>query len=345
MPQRRLHQALAAAAIVLSFWAQGARAAGPALIEAARKEGRVVWYTTQIINQFARPAAEAFEKKYGVKVDYVRTDSNDVALRMLNEGRAGRVQADVFDGTSAAARLRKENLVAQWAPDTGGRLPANAIDPGGYWIATNLYVLTPGINTDLVPKGSEPRTFDDLLNPKWNGRIAWNSSATPSGAGGFIGTVLTEMGEDNGRAYLKKLAGQDIAGLQTAARQVLDQVIAGEYAMALNIFNNHAVISANKGAPAAWIAMSPAMTIFSVVSLAKDAPHPNAGKLLIEFLVSEEGQKLYRDADYMPIDPAVAPREPALRPDGGKFRAAAFTPEEIEMRMPKWSAIYKELFR
>ena len=173
-----------------------ASAADSALIEAARKEGKAVWYTTQIINQFARPAAEAFEKKYGVKVDYVRADSNEVALRLLNEGRAGRVQADVFDGTSAVARLKGENLVLKWAPENARRFPAQYLDPDGYWIATNLYVLTPGANTDLVPKGTEPRTFADLLNPRWKGKIAWNSAPATSAASGFIGVVLTEMGEE-----------------------------------------------------------------------------------------------------------------------------------------------------
>ena len=72
-------------------------AADQTLIEAARKEGKVVWYTTLIVDQFARPAAQAFEKKYGVKVEYTRADQNEVALRILNEGKAGRMQADIFD--------------------------------------------------------------------------------------------------------------------------------------------------------------------------------------------------------------------------------------------------------
>ena len=340
-----LAKILAGAVAAFMAAATGARAADQALIDAARKEGRVVWYTTQIIDQFARPAADAFSKKYGIQVDYIRADSNEVALRVLNEGRAGRVQADVFDGTSAVARLKKENLVLQWTPDAAARLGKQNVDPDGYWIATNLYVLTPGFNTDLVPRGTEPKTFADLLNPKWKGRIAWNISPATSAASGFIGVVLSEMGDDKGRAYLKELAKQDVTGLQVAARKVLDQVIAGEYSIALNIFNNHAVISAAKGAPSSWIAMNPAMAIPSVVSLTKNAPHPNAGKLLVDFLVSEAGQKLYRDADYMPIDPSVPPRDPSLRPDGEKFRAVTFTPEEIEANMGKWTSIYKEIFR
>ena len=334
-------RSLTAAILFLALAASTpALALDQALIDAAKKEGRVVWYTTQIVNQFARPAAEAFERKYGIHVDYVRADSNEVALRILNEGRAGKVQADVFD-----ASLKKENLVLQWVPEGAGRLPKEDTDEAGYWVATNLYVLTPGYNTDLVPKGTAPKTYDDLLDPKWKGKIVWNTAPAPSAAGGFIGMVLTSMGEAKGRAYLETLAKQNIAGLQVAARQVLDQVIAGEYAIALNIFNNHAVISAAKGAPSDWIAMNPAMAVLSVISVTKDAPHTNAGKLFIEFLVSEEGQKIYRDADYMPVDPGVSPRDPALRPNGDSFKAVTFTPEQIEANMPKWAQVFQEYFR
>ena len=315
------------------------------LIDAARKEGRVVWYTTQIVNQLARPAAEAFEKKYGVRVDYIRADSNEVALRILNEGRAGKVQADVFDGTAAVASLKKENLVLQWVPEGAKRLPANAVDEAGFWVATNLYVLTPVYNTDLVPKAAAPKTYEDLLDPRWKGKIVWNTASAPSAAGGFIGVTLTAMGDEKGRAYLKELAKQNVTGIQVAARQVLDQVIAGEYAIALNIFNNHAVISAAKGAPSAWIPMNPAMAVLSVISATKDAPHPNASKLFLEFLVSEEGQALYRDADYMPIDPAVPARDPSLRPDGERFKAITFTPEQIDANMPKWAGVFRDTFR
>ena len=322
-----------------------AQAFDQALIDAAKKEGRVVWYTTQIVNQFARPAAEAFEKKYGIRVDYIRADSNEVALRILNEGRAGKVQADVFDGTAAVASLKKENLVLQWVPEGAKRLPANAVDEAGYWVATNLYVLTPGYNTDLVPKGAAPRTYEDLLDPRWKGKIVWNTASAPSAAGGFVGVTLASMGEEKGRAYLKALAKQNVTGIQVAARQVLDQVIAGEYAIALNIFNNHAVISAAKGAPSAWIPMNPGMAVLSVISVTKDAPHTNAGKLFLEFLVSEEGQKLYRDADYMPMDPTVQARDPSLRPDGERFKAITFTPEQIDANMPKWAEVFRDYFR
>jgi ABC-type Fe3+ transport system substrate-binding protein len=333
-----------AAYLAMSVLPLRAQAVDQSLIDAAQKEGRVVWYTTQIIDQLARPLAEAFTRTYGIKVDYVRADSNEVALRLLNEGKAGRVQADVFDGTAAVAALKRDHLVMQWLPPHTKDLPADFYDPEGYWVATNLYVLTLGYNTDAVPANKVPHHFEDLLDPQWKGKIVWNTSHSSSAAPGFIGVVLASMGEEKGRAYLKALSAQNIASLSVAARQVLDQVIAGEYSIALNIFNNHALISAAKGAPSQWQALDNTMATFSVISATAQAPHPHAAKLFIDFAISHEGQAIYRDADYIPIDPAIAPRHPELRPNGVDFKATYFTPERLDANMPKWYALYREYF-
>src|ERR1700677_735864 len=119
--------------------------------------------------------------------------------------------------------------------------------------------------------------------------MIWSSNISASSAPGFIGTVLTEMGEDKGLAYLQKLATQNIASTGGSARQVLDQGIAGEYAISPRIFNHHTMISAAKGAPVDWIRMEPAMVVLNIVSLIAHSPHPNAGKLLFDFLESGEG--------------------------------------------------------
>ena len=95
--------------------------------------------------------------------------------------------------------------------------------------------------------------------------------------------------------YLRELAKQRIANIGSAAREVLDQVIAGEYLLALQIFNHHTVISAKKGAPVDWIKMEPVTGTLSVISVHKNAPHPNAAKLLVDFIISPEGQKVFRD--------------------------------------------------
>src|SRR3954452_21702029 len=148
--------------------AQGrAQAADAALIEAAKKEGEVVWYSTQIISQLVRPVSAAFEKKYpGVKVRALRANATETAVKILNESRAGRPQSDVFDGTTTVVPLKKEGYVLKWLPDAAKEYPDDLKDPEGYWISCNLFIITPGYNTSLVPKGTEPKTYQDLLNPK-----------------------------------------------------------------------------------------------------------------------------------------------------------------------------------
>jgi ABC-type Fe3+ transport system substrate-binding protein len=256
------------------------------------------------------------------------------------------VLADVVDCTSISLALKKENLLLKWLPDNAARFGKQFVDPEGYWVATNQYVLTPGFNTNLVPKGGEPKTFEDLLDPKWKGKMAWASIPVPSSAPGFIGLTLKRLGDEKGVAYLRELSRQNITDVGFAAgRPLLDQVIAGEYPVALQIFNNHAVISAGLGAPAAWIPMQPVMSNFSVVSVTRGGPNPNAGKLFVDFLVSTEGQQIYRSADYIPLDPEVPARHAGLRPDGDKLKAIYFTPEEIETSMPRWVDLYRQLFK
>jgi ABC-type Fe3+ transport system substrate-binding protein len=339
-------------AIMIATWlgcgpahVTAAYAIDAAVIDAAKKEGEVVWYSTQIVNQLVRPIAAAFEKKYpGIKVRYTRANANEVAVKILNESRAGRPQSDVFDGTSTVVPLEREGYVLQWQPEAAKDYPDLYKDPQGYWIASNLYINTPGYNTSLVPKGTQPKTYQDLLDPKWSGKIAWNALPSTSGGVGFIGTVLSEMGQERGMAYLRAFAKQKVANVPAAARQVLDQVIAGEYAIALQIFNHHAVISAKKGAPVDWIKMEPATGTLSVIGIQKNAPHPNAAKLLVDFIISKEGQQVYRDADYLTADPVIPARDPELKPEDGHFRVKFFPPEVIEDNLPKWKQIFDDLF-
>jgi iron(III) transport system substrate-binding protein len=334
-----------AALMALAFAASAAHAADQALIDAAKKEGRVVWYTTQQIDPLVRPVVAAFQKKYGITVDYVRADSNDVAIRIVNEGKAGRMQSDVFDGTRTAAALKKENMAARWVPDDAKALPKEYIDPDGCWVATNLYVTTAGFNTDLVPAGTEPKTLDDLLDPRWKGKILWSTNNSVSAAPGFIGLILTQFGQEKGMQYLHALARQNIAGAAASGRKILDQIVAGEYAIGLEIFNHAAVLSARKGAHVKWIPMSPAIQTFNVIGLTAGGPHPNAGKLLEDFVLSKEGQELYKNAAVLTVHPDVAPFDPTLRPDGETFRVMSLTPEQIEKHLPEWSKVFREIFR
>src|SRR5215470_5182172 len=126
----RLYLPLAA---VFSFLAASAQAADAQLVAAAKKEGSVVWYTTQIVDQFARPAAAAFEKLYpGIKVTLSRTNATTAAIKILNENRAGKNQSDVFDGTTTVVPLKKAGYVMSWLPDAAKNYSPEYKDSEGY---------------------------------------------------------------------------------------------------------------------------------------------------------------------------------------------------------------------
>ena len=315
------------------------------LIAAARAEKQVVWYTVQTIPQIVRPVVAAFEKKYGVKVEYIRANASDITLRVLNEAKAGQVKCDVFDGTTTAPALKQAGLVEKWLPDEASTFAPQTRDSEGYWVANNYFTNTLAVNTELVKPADEPKSYEDLLNPRWKGKMAWGSTPSSSAAPGFIGHMFKHFGRDKGMDYLRRLATQALAAMPVAARQVLDRVIAGEYAIGINMFAHHAVISAQKGAPTKWLPVSPAMVTMNTSSVMKNAPHPNAAKLFMSYLVSEEGQRIFADEDYLPVHPKVPAREPALIPDGKRFTGLFFTPEESDGNMNEWQKIFRETFR
>lgn len=334
---------LALASALPALVAAPVLAADAALIEAAKKEGKVTWYTTQPIDPLVLRLTSEFQKKYGIRIEYARANSTDVAMRIINEAKAGRVIADIYDGTTTAEPLKKERLTLKWLPEVTKTFAPDYVDPDGYWAATNDYVIAVSYNTDLIKPGTEPRHWDELLDPRYRGKIAWGGLASTSAGAGFIGTAIKELGEERAREYLKKLALQRPAPIGAAARVVIDQVIAGEYAIALQSFPENAIFSASKGAPVKWIPMKPTMTgIVSTVGVLANSPNPNAAKLLVEYMLEEEGQKLYRDTFYIPAHPKVPPLEAELTP--GKNKVTHLTPTEVEAAMPKWMAIFKELF-
>jgi ABC-type Fe3+ transport system substrate-binding protein len=330
---------------VAAVFAANAMAADQTLIDAAKKEGQVVWYTTLIVNQIIRPLKDAFEKKYpGVTLQYTRADDLVTSAKILAEGQAGRVQADIFDGIANMLPLQEASLLAPFTVPNAADYPAELKAKDGYWIASNMYVFTPGINTELLPKDKAPKTFQDLLDPKLKGKMAWNGSSM-AGAFGFVANILTAMGEDKGMEYLRALSKQQIVNVDASSRAVLDQVIAGEYLMNLMAFNHHVVISARKGAPCDWLKLEPAPVQLDAVGLLKDAPHPNAARLLLEFVLSEEGQKVFQQNDYLPALPSVPAMVAGLRPNDGGFRADFLRPEVIHRELPKWEKVTQDLFR
>jgi ABC-type Fe3+ transport system substrate-binding protein len=346
-----METAMRLVSFVFAFFVFAAGAAPPAhaqvspdVVAAAKKEGRVSFYTPLIADQVVRPLAAAFKAKYDIAVDFTRLDSNLVILKILQEYRAGRGTADVFTASLGIEELIAAGALRQFHAESATPLPAQFKDSHGFWVANRIYILGPAINTNLVAAGDRPKGFDDLLLPKWKGKIAWRPNNL-TGAPGFIGNVLLSMGEEKGMAYLKKFAGQNPVALQVSDRAVLDQVVAGEYPLALSITNHNVGISRKEGAPVAWLPFEPAMVLTEQMGLTKLGPHPNAALLFVEFALSREGQQVFQKAGYVPSRPDVPPLDPELSPATGHFKANIVSPETVVKNRRHWDEVYRQLFR
>lgn len=332
------------AALLVAF---GARAdVDPALLAAARQEREVVWYTGLAVDGLVRPMAAAFATKYpGIAVRYARASDTDTAVKLLNEARAHRVQADLFDGTSAIFPLLDAGLVASYSPRAASHYPVELRDPNGYWTAFNVFYLTVACNTRLVPEGDAPHSFDDLLSPQWRGQIAFPAELAPQGPPGFIFNVISTLGEAEGMDYLRRFASQQPVLIRASRRAVLDQLISGEHRVAVMVYNHHVAASAAMGAPVRWLRVEPLLAVPTLISILKDAPHPNAARLLAEFILSRDGQQVLADTDHLPADPAVPARIGELKPEAGNFRVNLLAPATVQANLPRWRTVFREVFR
>jgi iron(III) transport system substrate-binding protein len=317
----------------------------PQLVEAAKKEGHVLLYTTHIVDQIVRPLIKSFQTYVpGVDVKYVRADGLALTVRLTNEARANRVQSDVWCLVDSVGPVLQSGFAAEFDIPSAKGLPLSLVDPKRRWVATNLGVRSAAYNTQLVPKEFAPRSYQDLLDPRWKGKIVWNPKSM-TGAWGFIATVMKSMGDEQGMNYLRKLAKQDVVPLPIAIRAVLDRVIGGEYAIGLEMNNTHAAISAAQGAPVQWVPLDPVSETIQVAGITAGAPHPNAARLFIDFMVSRTGQQIFRDNDYLPMHPDINAKIPELRPEQGGYRAVVYSPDEIDTESVRWAKIYEDLFR
>ena len=284
------------------------------LIDGARPEGQVVLYSAMIVNQALRPLAERFSKKYPfIKLSYWRADSEDIMQKISAEVRANNVVADVIEGTGVGELATQANLVQPYFTPALSAYPERYRDPAGLWAPTRLSYYSIAYNTRRVPADSVPKTYNDLLDPRWKGMIAWRIG-TASGTPLFITNLRLAWGEEKAARYFEKLKDQKIVNFGAgSARTLVDRVVAGEYAIALNIFAHHPLISKAKGAPVNSQLMDPVPSTTATMSVVKGARHPHAAMLLADFILSAEGQEILLGAQYFPADPRVAP-SPVLSP-------------------------------
>jgi ABC-type Fe3+ transport system substrate-binding protein len=146
---------------------------------------------------------------------------------------------------------------------------------------------------------------------------------------------------------MARLAKQDVAPLSASNRQIVDQVIYGEYWIGLGISAHHPVISASQGAPSATVLFDPVPTLSDSVQVLKGVRHPHAAMLLVDFMLSTQAQRMLQDAEYFPSNPNVDP-SPTLKmlvPKNAGVPAVMLTPDLLEELTPKSDALYKRYFR
>ncbi|HWG05523.1 MAG TPA: extracellular solute-binding protein [Beijerinckiaceae bacterium] len=318
------------------------------LLEGAKKEGQVVLYSGIIVNQALRPIADAFSKKYPfLKLTYVRADSEEIVPKLQAEERAGKVVADLVEATGAGEEAIGAGLVQPFASPILKDYPDKYHDPRNLWMPTRMSYFGIAYNTKLVAKDTLPKTYDDLLDPKWRGKIVWPVGATSS-ANLFLTNLRVAWGEDKAMDYFKKLAQQKLINFGSGtARTVVDRVLAGEYPMALAIYAHHPLISKAKGAPVDTLLLDPVASAAGGMVVPKGLPHPYSAMLLVDFLLSKEGQEILAKAEYFPARPDV-PALPMLAPivpQNAGFSENYLSPQVLYKDAPGSDKILQDLFR
>ncbi len=352
-----LARALVAAIVLLAAvpaWAMTAQEAanlsGPdrqaKLEEAAKTEAPAIWYTSLIVDQAARPMVAAFEKKYPfAKVSIYRATGDAMLQRMTAEAQAQKVSASVVEATGVDYAAQQAGLLLPFHSPVADEYPANRKDAAFTWVSSRINYFGLSYNTDMVAKADLPKTWDDLGDPKWKGKFAWTTEFV--GAPLFITALRKHLGEAHAAALLDHMSKLGIAAINANQRVVVDRVMAGEYAMSLDAFLHHPVISAAQGAPVASLPLDPVTTIYGSVLFPRGAPSPATGMLLIDFILSKEGQQILAKADYFPARADVPPSALLAQVVPAKLglRENIITPKELATENAKSQEIFDKLFR
>lgn len=319
------------------------------LVEGAKKEGnQIVFYSSLIANQALRPLAEGFMKKYPfMKASYWRADSEDLFQKISAEIRANNLVADVIEGTGVGEYAVSGGLTVPFYSPMVQELPEKYRDKDGHWAVSRLSYFSIAYNTRMVPADQVPKSYDDLLDPKWQGKMSWRIGSS-TGTALFLSNLRLAWGEEKARAYFMKLKNQKIVNFGSgSARTLVDRVIAGEYPIALNIFAHHPLISKAKGAPVNSQLLAPVPTTAGTIAVPKGVRRPHSAMLLVDYVLSKEGQQVLLKADYFPANPGVPPSEKLAPVVPAKAGVAEnfVGPEFLNKYAETSEKIYEELFR
>ncbi len=291
------------------------------LIEGAKKEGKVVLYTTMNISE-SRPMLDRFEKKYPfIKTELFRTGGGPMLNRVLSENRAGKRFFDVLGVRGEAfLTLKKAGIIAKYNSPERAMVEDDLKDKEGYWTGSYGIALVLGYNTQEVKAADVPKTYEALLDPKWKGKILNDTENFH-----WFSGLLRAWGREKGLKYMLRLAAQDQVFMRGNTARV-QLVIAGE--KPLLIAYNHSIQRyTTLGAPIDWVPLEPVVFTSNVFLYANGGSNPNAGKLLMDFLLSKEGQTMIRGFNRITVRKDVDPDPPRLLRGYKRF---VLSPEQYE---------------
>ena len=282
---------------------------GNGRIDAARREGTLTLYTSLAPTE-SQPLAEAFEKKYGVKVQLWRGLSEEVVQRTITEAKGRRYSVDVIETNGPEMEMigREKLLAAPWTPD---RL--------------NLFVV--GYNTAKVKRTEIPATYDGFIDPKWKGRIALEATDSE-----WMATLVKTL--PNGMELMRKLAAMQPA-LRKGHVLLASLVAAGEVPVGLAMYNSNIESLKRKGAPIDYVPVQPVVARPQGIGIAKNAPHANAAQLFSDYVMSPEGQQLFESMGRTPA---------RTTSESNRFRFTLIDPVTVLDESAQWEKVWNNLF-
>ena len=270
-------------------------------LDAAKKEAKVVVYGS-VPPQSMEGLHQAFKKKYGVEVEYWRGSSTQVSERALTEWRAGKPAFDIAEGNRGVQLIMKdEGLFQKFIPPASQKFPDRFKEKDALITPWRVLPISMLYNTEMVKSADLPKTFDDLLNPKWTGKISIPDPTRHTTTAQFLWNLRKFKG-DKWLDYVKALAKQKPVLVESLA-PVTTTIIKGEALVGITYIK---YIKQYKG-PVDYIPMDQYLTDPNYLSLSAKAMHPNAAKLYIDFACSAEGQKEIAEDGEFVLAPGVYP--------------------------------------
>jgi len=301
------------------------------LIERAKQEGALTIYTSLAPTE-SQPLAQAFEKKYGIKVELWRAISERVVQRAISEARAGKITADVIATNGPEMEnMARENILTPYFTPHAADLPPASIPKHRLWMPDRLQIFVVGFNTNLVKREELPKSLMGFTDPKWKGRIG-----IEAGDFEWMATLVKKWGEAQGMAFFRKLA--ELRPEVRKGHVLLAQLIAaGEIPVGLTTYSGNAETLKRKGAPIDWVAID-AVARPQGIGISRNAPHPAAALLYADFVLSaEDGQRMYEAMGRPPVNTKV-------KSSLTNFSMTYLDPVAVIDEAEKWQKLWEELF-